>query len=80
MNFHAAGAGVCWPRPPFQPQNTLMAYQLGLPGPQVHSIASNWDHSILLCVLSSADAYPQTPPGASDWYMDMNVSIHISNM
>ncbi|CAN6326024.1 unnamed protein product [Urochloa humidicola] len=81
MAFRAPGAGVLGPRPQFQPQNAMMAqHQLGLPGSPAPSSSSAWDQSALLAALSNAGADNQTPPSASNWYLDTGASTHMSNM
>jgi len=76
MPFLAPGAGVLGPRPPFQPQQAMMASHLQPPFP--HGSANSFDTGGLYATLQSAGV-PHQPQSTSDWYFDTGATSHMSS-
>jgi len=85
-------AGVLGSRPPFQPQQAMMAQQAFLapsyqfPSPAYASTptdsqntgALTWDMSVLYTALNSAGV-ATAPPSSNDWYLDTGASAHMTS-
>ena len=92
MPFRAPAAGVLGPRPPFQPQQAMMAQQAflapsyqfpssayaSIPMDSQNTGASTWDMSALYTALNSAGV-ATAPPSSNDWYLDTGASAHMTS-
>ncbi|CAO2163082.1 unnamed protein product [Urochloa humidicola] len=82
MPFRAPSAGILGPRPPFQPNNTMMAqHQVSTSSnfPPASSPSHAWDQNALLAALQSTGVPIQYPPSSLDWMLDSGASTHMAS-